>query len=107
MFAFVEHPHDDGPRRPILLEVDEQLAEGSCLWVPPVLADHPRSLEVRQQQDVEQLRPCANGKALSRSRSIRSTSRSVGIVRTLSDRGDAQQEMPFTVGVRAVFVAPP
>jgi hypothetical protein len=78
MFAFVEHPHDDGPRHPILLEVDEELAEGSCPRVAPVLADHPRSLEVRQQQDVEQLRPCANGKASSRSRSSCSISGIVG-----------------------------
>jgi len=44
----------DRPRRLVLLQVDQQLAEGPCLGVPPELADPLGAVEVGEAEDVEQ-----------------------------------------------------
>ena len=50
-----QHPDEHGPRRPVLLAVDQELGEGATLRVAPELADPVSSLEVGQHEDVEQL----------------------------------------------------
>jgi hypothetical protein len=52
-----QHPDDHRPRRLILLQVDQQLAEAPSLRVPPELADPVGPLEVGEHQDVEQFGP--------------------------------------------------
>ena len=50
-----QHPDEHGPKRSILLAVDQQLGERPALWVAPELADPVGSLEVGEHQDMEQL----------------------------------------------------
>jgi hypothetical protein len=49
-----QHPDQHGPKRPILLAVDQQLGEGPRLRVPPELSDPVGALEVGEHEDVEQ-----------------------------------------------------
>jgi hypothetical protein len=41
-----QHPDEDGPERPVLLAVDQQLGEGPALQVAPELSDPFEALEV-------------------------------------------------------------
>jgi hypothetical protein len=50
-----QHPGEHGPKRSVLLAVDQQFGEGSALRVTPELADPLGPLEVGQHEDVEQL----------------------------------------------------
>jgi hypothetical protein len=50
-----QHPDEHRPERPILLAVDQKSGEGATLRIAPVLADPVGSLEVGEQEDVEQL----------------------------------------------------
>jgi hypothetical protein len=52
--GLAQHPDQHRPERPVLLAVDQELGEGSALWVAPELSDPVGSLEVRQHQDAEQ-----------------------------------------------------
>jgi hypothetical protein len=47
--------HQHRSERSVLLEVNQKLAEGAGLWVPPIGADRVGALKVREHQDVEQL----------------------------------------------------
>jgi hypothetical protein len=47
-----QQPDDHPPRRLVLLQVDQQLAELSSLGVPPELADPVGAVEVREREDV-------------------------------------------------------
>jgi hypothetical protein len=50
-----QHADKHRPKDPIFLAVDEELGEGTALWVAPELSDPVGALEVREHQDVEQL----------------------------------------------------
>jgi hypothetical protein len=78
-----EQAEHDGPRRPVLLQVDQQLSEGPRLRVPPELADALGAVEVGEAEDVEEfgssrrregreryLRPIARISPRSGSRSV-------------------------------------
>jgi hypothetical protein len=52
---FREQPEDDSPRRLVLLQVDQQLAEGPRLRVTPEGADRVGTVEVGEHEDVEEL----------------------------------------------------
>ena len=52
-----QHPDEDGPEPSILLAIDQQLGESAALRVGPELADAVGSLEVGEQEDMEQLGP--------------------------------------------------
>ena len=54
-FHLQQHADERGPKRPILLAVDQELGEGAAIWVAPELSDPVGSLEVREHQDMEQL----------------------------------------------------
>lgn len=47
-----QHADQHRPRRLVLLQVDQQLAERLSLRVPPEGADRVRSVEVREPEDV-------------------------------------------------------
>jgi hypothetical protein len=55
LIRFPQHPDQHRPEGPILLAIDQQLAEGPRLRVPPELADPVGALEAREPEDVEQL----------------------------------------------------
>jgi hypothetical protein len=50
-----QHADEHSPKNPVLLAVDQQLAERAGLGVAPVGADPIGSLEVGEHEDVEQL----------------------------------------------------
>jgi hypothetical protein len=50
-----EQPLDHGLQVPVLLEVDQEFAEGPRLRVAPVGADGVGAVEVREPQDVDEL----------------------------------------------------
>ena len=50
-----QYPYEHGPKRPVLLAVDQQLGKFPALWIAPELADPVGTLEVREHQDVKQL----------------------------------------------------
>jgi hypothetical protein len=52
--GFSQHPDHHRPERPVLLAVDQELAEGPRLRVAPELSDAVGALEVGQHQDVEE-----------------------------------------------------
>jgi hypothetical protein len=54
-FHLRQESEHDRPRRLVLLQVDQQLAEGPGLRVPPELADPLGPVEVRETEDVEEL----------------------------------------------------
>jgi hypothetical protein len=47
-------PEDDRPRRLVLLQIDQQLTEATCLEGTPELADPLDAVEVREAEDVEE-----------------------------------------------------
>jgi hypothetical protein len=51
----LEHPDQQSPHAPILLGVDQKLAERLALWRRPELADRGCSLEVGQLERTEEL----------------------------------------------------
>jgi hypothetical protein len=48
-----QQPEDDRPPRLILLQVDQQLAEGPRLRAPPERADRVGAVEVGESEDVD------------------------------------------------------
>jgi hypothetical protein len=75
-----QHPDEHRPDRPVLLAVDQQLAEDSRLGVPPVAADPVDPLEVREHEDVERLGAGSGveGVEMAWSRRSSSSGRTVG-----------------------------
>ena len=65
------------PRRPVLLQVDQQLAEGPRLRVPPELADPVGAVEVGHPEDVEEFGASSRRMASRRPRSSVSISSKV------------------------------
>src|SRR5262245_66379280 len=59
-----EQPEHDRPRRLVLLQVDQQLAELPRLWVAPELADQLDPVEVGQARDVEEFGACRRREGL-------------------------------------------
>jgi hypothetical protein len=51
-----QEPEQDGPRRLVLLEVDQQLSEGARLRVTQELADPLGAVEIWEAEDVEEFR---------------------------------------------------
>jgi hypothetical protein len=49
-----QQPEDDRPGGLVLLQVEQQLAEGTHFWVAPELADPLDSVEIGEAQDVEE-----------------------------------------------------
>ena len=50
-----QHPDEHRPEHPVLLAVDQQLAERPRRRIPLVAADRVGAVEVGEHQDVEQL----------------------------------------------------
>jgi hypothetical protein len=50
-----QHPDEHRPERPVLLAVDQELGEGTALWVAPELSDPVCPLEVGEHEDMEEL----------------------------------------------------
>jgi hypothetical protein len=57
------------PRRLVLLQVDQQLAEGPRLRVPPELADPLDAVQIGKAEDVEEFAASPDGRASRRLRS--------------------------------------
>jgi hypothetical protein len=54
---FPQHPDDDSPCVPILLQIDQELSERSRAGVGLEVADPRGPFEIRQQQHVEEFGP--------------------------------------------------
>jgi hypothetical protein len=67
-------PKNDCPRRLVLLQVDQEFAEGSRLWVAPELADPLDPVEAGRRRTWMSSARAAGGKASRRARSATSIS---------------------------------
>jgi hypothetical protein len=70
-----QHTDQHRPKRPVLLAVDQQLAEGLRLRVSPELADPVGPVEVGEHEDMEQFGARSRPKGVQDSR--RHTSRPI------------------------------
>jgi hypothetical protein len=76
--GLAQYPDQHGPKRPVLLAVDQQLRESAGSGVPLVAAEPLGAVEVGEHEDVEQFGAGCGTKATRRSRSICSSSGILG-----------------------------
>jgi hypothetical protein len=85
-----KQPEHDSPRHFVLLQVDQQLSEGTSLRIAPEGADRVHSVEVRQSKDVDELGAGRQREASRRDLRAASISSKV-TTRTLIPVGDSDR----------------
>jgi len=88
-----EQPPDHSLVGLVLLKVDQELAEGPCLRVPPELTDTVGSLEVGEAEDVDKLAASRRRQASRRARSAASISSKVS-GKASADTDDGLSKQP-------------